>query len=151
MATEIERKFLVDGEIPAGDDTHIIQAYLSLDPQRNVRVRIENDAATLTIKGKTVGISRAEFEYTIPLDDAKELLKLAAGSAIEKVRRRVPSGDHTWEIDTFHGANQGLIVAEIELNSESEEFTRPSWLGEEVSSDPRYLNSQLCQRPFNSW
>ncbi len=151
MATEIERKFLVSGEIPDGDDTRIVQAYLNLDPQRTVRVRIEDDAATLTIKGKTEGLSRAEFEYAIPLDNAEELLKLAEGPAIEKTRRRVPLGSHTWEIDTFHGANHGLVIAEIELRSESEEFVRPDWLGAEVSADRRYLNSQLCQQPFSRW
>lgn len=151
MATEIERKFLVSGEIPAGEETKITQAYLNLDPERTVRVRIESGIATLTIKGKTEGISRAEIEYEIPLADAEGILKLAVGSAIEKTRRRVAIGEHTWEIDTFHGANAGLVVAEIELSSESEKFDHPVWLGEEVSGDSRYANSQLVERPFTGW
>ena len=151
MATEIERKFLVTGEIPDGDDTDIVQGYLSLDPDRTVRVRIAGSRATLTIKGRTTGISRAEFEYTIPPEEAEQLLDLAIGTPIEKTRRRVPAGEHLWEIDTFHGANDGLVVAEIELGSESESFPHPEWLGEEVSADRRYLNSHLTQQPFSTW
>lgn len=151
MATEIERKFLVSGTIPAGDETHMLQAYLNFDPQRTVRVRIGDDSATLTIKGKTEGISRAEFEYPIPLDDARSLLDLAVGSVIEKTRRRVLVGEHTWEVDTFAGANRGLVVAEIELSSESEQFDKPEWVGDEVSGDKRYLNSLLAQHPFTDW
>lgn len=151
MATEIERKFLVSGEIPDGEDTHIAQAYLNLDPHRIVRVRIEDGSATLTIKGKTEGISRPEFEYPIPLEDARQLLKLAAGSPIEKTRRRIPAGAYVWEVDTFHGANQGLIVAEIELPSETSDFEKPDWLGEEVSDDFRFQNSNLSQQPYSSW
>ena len=151
MPTEIERKFLVAGEIPGGDDSHIVQAYLSLDLNRIVRVRIEDDFATLTIKGKAAGISRPEFEYSIPQPDAVELLKLAVGQAIEKTRRRIKIGESTWEVDSFAGANQGLIVAEIELPTESAEFEKPSWLGEEVTDDPRYTNSSLVNLPFGDW
>ena len=151
MATEIERKFLVAGEIPDGTDTEIVQAYLSLDPERTVRIRVESGSATLTIKGRTAGISRSEHEYPIPLADAEEMLPIAIGSAIEKTRRRVPAGEFTWEIDTFHGANAGLVVAEIELSSESEEFEKPPWLGKEVSADPRYLNAHLAVTPFRDW
>jgi adenylate cyclase len=151
MATEIERKFLVTGELPDGQDTDIVQAYLSLDPERTVRVRIESGSATLTIKGRTEGISRLECEYPIPLADARELLGLALGEPVEKTRRRSRVGIHTWEIDRFHGANDGLVVAEIELETESDTFERPSWLGEEVSSEARYLNAKLAQAPYGSW
>ena len=154
MATEIERKFLIACEphqLPEGEDSSIVQAYLNLDPERNVRVRIEDSQATLTIKGKTSGISRPEFEFPIPLAEAEGLLKLAVGSVVGKTRRRVPAGDLTWEIDFFHGANTGLVIAEIELESEMQAFESPSWLGEEVSHDPRYLNSMLAQVPFRDW
>jgi len=151
MPTEIERKFLVRGELPDGDDTQIVQAYLSLDLERIVRVRIESGRATLTIKGKPTGISRPEFEYAIPEPDAVELLKLAVGQPIEKTRRRIASGGSTWEVDIFGGANQGLVVAELELQSESDEFERPEWLGDEVTDDPRYANCNLIQAPFGKW
>ena len=151
MPTEIERKFLVRGELPDGDDTQIVQGYLSLDLERIVRVRIESGRATLTIKGKPTGISRPEFEYPIPEQDAVELLKLAVGQPIEKTRRRIASGGSTWEVDIFDGANQGLVVAEIELQSESDEFERPEWLGDEVTDDPRYANCMLIQAPFGEW
>lgn len=151
MAAEIERKFLVAGELPAGQETDIVQAYLCLDPERTVRVRIESGSATLTIKGQAEGITRPEFEYPIPLDDAQELLLLALGKPVEKTRRRAQAGAHSWEIDTFHGANAGLVVAEIELQSESETFEKPAWLGREVSNDPRYLNAKLAQAPYSSW
>ena len=151
MPTEIERKFLVRGELPDGDDTQIVQGYLSLDLERIVRVRIESGRATLTIKGKPTGISRPEFEYPIPEQDAVELLKLAVGQPIEKTRRRIASGGSTWEVDIFDGANQGLVVAEIELQSESDEFERPEWLGDEVTDDPRYANCKLIHAPFGKW
>ena len=151
MATEIERKFLVAGDIPDGEDNDITQAYLNLDPGRTVRVRIESGQATLTIKGRNTGISRPEFEYPIPLADATELLKLSLGAAIEKTRRRVIAGELTWEIDTFRGANTGLVVAEVELQSEGQAFDRPDWLGAEVSDDPRYCNSMLVETPFCNW
>lgn len=151
MATEIERKFLVSGAFPDGKATEIVQIYLSLDPQRTIRVRIESGKATFNIKGKTEGITRTEFEYPIPLPDAWELLKLAIGSPIEKTRHRISHGAHTWEVDVFHGANQGLIVAEIELASESQSFEKPAWVGEEVSTDFRYTNASLATHPFQSW
>ena len=151
MATEIEKKFLVAGEIPAGEDSEIAQAYLSLTPERTVRVRIRSGKATLTIKGRPTGISRPEFEYEIPFDDARQLLELAVGAPVEKTRRCIPAGDFTWEVDTFHGANEGLVVAEIELQSERDHFERPDWLGDEVTDDPRYLNSNLVTKPFREW
>ena len=151
MGIEIERKFLVRGAVPEGECSRIVQAYLCLDPERTVRIRIDSESAFITVKGATVGASRSEFEYAIPIEDAAELLKLCVGKPIEKVRHRVAMGPHLWEIDVFGGANAGLVVAEIELASESEMFDRPGWLGEEVTSDSRYLNACLAQNPYESW
>jgi adenylate cyclase len=151
MPSEIERKFLVTGDFPRDESTEITQGYLSLDPLRTIRVRAESGKAMLNIKGKTVGITRAEFEYSIPLDEAETLLKLSLETIIEKTRYRVRQNFHTWEIDVFKGANEGLIVAEIELQSEAEEFEKPEWLGEEVSTDPRYTNARLATTPFKAW
>ena len=147
MPQEIERKFLVTGSFPEGDATEITQAYLSLDPERTIRVRIRSGEATINIKGKTKGISRAEFEYAIPLEEARDILKLTIGDPIEKVRHCVGP----WEIDVFKGANDGLIVAEIELESEEAPFKKPDWIGEEVSGDPRYFNAALATLPFKNW
>ncbi len=153
MATEIERKFLVPGRFPDCPGRAIVQAYLNLDPERTVRVRIEEDEANLNIKGKSTseGLARPEFEYPIPRADARTMLELAEGSPVEKVRHRLPAGPHTWEIDVFHGDNEGLVVAEIELTSEAEAFERPEWLGEEVTHDHRYKNASLAQRPWRDW
>ncbi len=153
MAAEIERKFLVDGPLPDCPGRSIVQAYLNLDPQRTVRVRIEEDEATLNIKGKSIGggLARPEFEYPVPAADARAMLELAEGSAVEKVRHRLPAGPHTWEIDVFRGDNQGLIVAEIELEDEEETFDRPAWLGREVTQDHRYKNASLAQHPYRDW
>ena len=151
MATEIERKFLVTGEIPSGDSSDIHQAYLSLDPERTTRVRIDDRTASLTVKGRTEGISRKEFEFEIPLEDAQELLGLSVGYPIRKTRTRVPHGDLKWEIDVFHDLNAGLVVAEIKLGSEDDDLELPEWVGEEVSHDPRFLNACLAQHPFTEW
>lgn len=151
MPVEIERKFLVSGKLPIQEGTEIQQAYLCLDPERTIRVRIDDGAATLNIKGKTKGISRQEFEYGIPLEEAQELMKLALGHVIHKTRMRLPQGQHLWEIDVFQGANDGLIVAEIELESEDTPIDLPDWIGEDVSHDPRYLNACLAQAPFSTW
>ena len=151
MSTEIERKFLVSGELPDGEDTQIVQGYLSLDPERIVRVRIESGRATITIKGKATGIARPEFEYTIPEPDALQLLALALGQPSEKTRRRIAVGGLTWEVDRFAGANRGLVVAEIELGSASDEFEKPAWVGEEVTHDPHYANANLVLCPFEDW
>jgi CYTH domain-containing protein len=152
MAVEIERKFLVKGEFisQASNKLHIIQAYLSLDKARTVRVRIQNQKAFLTIKGNgnTSGLSRFEWEKEIDLDDAKSLLKLALGNPIEKIRYIIPVGKHHFEVDVFSGENKGLVLAEVELNSEDEAFEKPDWLGEEVSGDPRYYNANLVLNPF---
>lgn len=155
MATEIERKFLTqantDWAALADSSQQLAQGYLSTNAQAVVRVRIAGEQAFLTIKGKTEGISRAEFEYSVPVVEAKAMLALCQQPIIEKTRYLIPQGSLCWEVDVFAGANQGLVVAEIELVSEAQAFTRPDWLGEEVSGQLRYYNSNLIQQPFNSW
>ncbi|PKM21843.1 MAG: adenylate cyclase [Gammaproteobacteria bacterium HGW-Gammaproteobacteria-14] len=153
MATEIERKFLVRNSsfLTALSGQVLRQGYLSHSTQATVRVRIAGDQGFLTIKGQNNGISRAEFEYPIPLDDAEALLALCQSRRIDKTRYRIPVDQHLWEVDVFAGDNAGLIVAEIELGDETETFTRPDWLGNEVSDDPRYFNSQLSQHPYCQW
>ncbi len=154
MAQEIERKFLVRGDYwrqeAAGQ--RLRQGYLSSDPERVVRVRSIDDKAWLTIKGQTRGISRSEYEYQIPPEDAASMLnELCLQPTIDKTRYRIALAGHVWEVDEFHGANRGLVVAEIELEDENEAFERPEWLGEEVSGDPRYFNSNLIAHPFSEW
>jgi CYTH domain-containing protein len=154
MAEEIERKFLVKpgAWTPRGAGTPFRQGYLSSAKERVVRVRLAGDRGTLTIKGPTTGITRAEFEYDIPAADAAALLDtLCERPLVEKVRHVEAHGGKRWEIDVFLGENQGLTVAELELASEDEPFERPAWLGEEVSGDPRYANASLVARPFRSW
>ena len=152
MAREIERKFLVRGNAwRSAEHTYFCQGYLNSDKHRTVRIRVADDAAQLTVKGLTTGPTRAEFEYTIPVDDAKELLDLCEKPLIEKNRRVIPHGGLTWEVDEFLGDNLGLVVAEIELESEDQEFERPEWIGEEVTDDPRYFNSNLVTTPYKTW
>lgn len=160
MATEIERKFLVQGSdwrAAADAGTRLRQGYLSRisgsDAVRSsIRVRTEGEHAYLNIKSATLGIRRQEYEYAIPVQDADELLaQLCVGAIVEKTRYHVRVGAHLWEIDVFAGDNAGLIVAEIELTDEHEDFVRPDWLGAEVSSDPRYYNVCLAERPYCSW
>ena len=152
MGVEIERKFLTLGEDwKQGQAQFISQGYLNRDKLRTVRVRIAGGEAWLTIKGKSEGATRSEFEYPIPLDDARQLLKLCDGPRVEKYRWRVPQGTLVWEIDEFLGENAGLVVAEIELASEDQVFDKPAWVGIEVTDDPRYFNSSLAARPFKSW
>jgi adenylate cyclase len=152
MATEIERKFLVNGtQWRNGTGTRIQQGYLNRDKARTVRVRVRADQAFLTVKGLNQGASRAEFEYEIPLADAKELLKLSDGPIIEKTRYVVVHEGSKWEVDEFEGDNSGLVVAEIELQSQDEPFSRPPWLGREVTDDNRYYNSSLASHPFRDW
>ncbi len=152
MAKEIERKFLVkDSWQPQSEGIKIAQGYLSTVPERTVRVRIKGDKGYLTIKGKNQGISRAEFEYEIPVQDAEELLQLAEQPILVKTRYLEKQGDFTWEVDVFAGENQGLVVAEIELPAEDAEFSRPAWLGQEVSGDVRYYNANLIKCPFSLW
>lgn len=154
MGIEIERKFLVAGDgwrQQATQRTRFSQGYLSRDPARTVRVRIAGEAAFLTIKGKTTGATRAEFEYAVPVADAQQLLALSDGPVVEKVRHLCPFAGMTWEVDEFLGANAGLVVAEIELASEHQDFERPAWLGDEVTGDGRYVNANLAVNPFSSW
>ena len=153
MAIEIERKFLVHGEGwrcgAAGTDYQ--QGYLAIEPQCSVRVRLSGDGAWLTIKGASAGLTRPEFEYLIPLEDAKALLELCLPGVISKTRYVLTHGEHRWEIDEFHGDNDGLLLAEIELAREDETFDKPDWLGEEVSNDPRYYNAALSAHPYCQW
>ena len=155
MATEIERKYLVAGDFSREvfSAERIVQGYICSQPGRTVRVRIRGDKGFLTIKGPSdeKGLSRYEFEQTIPLADAEELLKLCEPGVIDKVRNLVRRESHIWEVDVFHGSNEGLVVAEIELASEDEPFERPEWLGAEVSGDRRYYNSMLTKHPFTTW
>lgn len=144
---EIERKFLVadlDACLGAATDSiHICQGYLSRDPERTVRVRIKGPKGYITVKGLTRGCSRFEWEKEIPLNEAEALLELCDGGFIDKNRYLVPFAGHIFEVDVFHARHEGLVVAEIELQSESEPFARPAWLGAEVTSDPSYYNSNL--------
>ncbi len=153
MATETERKFLVDpGKwTPCVKGTQLKQAYLSLAPNPTVRIRIAEDKAFLTIKGRSETISRPEFEYEIPVADASEMLKLAISEPVEKIRYEVMHQGCLWEVDVFSGKNNGLILAEIELESEDQNFTIPDWILEEVSYDGRYYNSFLSGCPFSEW
>ena len=154
MATEIERKFLV-----VGDDwrcgataTAIRQGYLSSTPERTVRIRLEGDRGTITVKGLTRGATRDEFEYAIPAADATEMLdRLCEKPLLEKTRWTVDHGGRTWQIDVFHGENEGLIVAEVELERESDVVALPPWAGREVTGDDRFYNVSLVRRPFRRW
>lgn len=154
MGIEIERKFLV---ADAGwreavtQSTRFSQGYLSRDPARTVRVRVAGDAAFLAIKGRTQGASRAEFEYAVPVADAQALLALCDGPVVEKLRHLCPHAGMTWEVDEFLGANAGLVVAELELQSEDQAFERPAWVGQEVTGDGRYVNANLAVHPFSTW
>lgn len=153
---EIERKFLVTSDnfkSQAFAEKRISQGYLNADPVRTVRVRIANDKGFLTIKGKgnETGLSRFEWEKEIPVEEARALLALSEKGAIDKTRFEVKVGQHIYEVDEFYGDNQGLVVAEIELSSETETFEKPEWLGEEVTNDERYYNAYLSKNPFKSW
>ena len=155
MAIEIERKFLLQNDSwreQGGPGTPYRQGYRAGAKFSSVRVRIEGDQANLNIKSGDLTIRRTEYEYPIPFEDAQEILdSLCPGGVIEKTRYRVPYAGHVWEIDVFAGDNQGLVVAEIELRHENEEFGRPGWLGEEVSDDPRYYNVNLIASPYKDW
>lgn len=152
MAIEIERKFLVTGDAwRSAPAVFYSQGYLNRDKSRTVRVRIAGEEAFLTIKGQSVGASRAEFEYPIPLWDARELLGLCEQPLVEKYRRKILFEGLVWEVDEFLGENQGLVVAEVELPDEMAHFTKPEWVGKEVTDDPRYFNSNLSKAPFSSW
>ncbi|AMK09698.1 MAG: CYTH domain-containing protein [Pseudodesulfovibrio sp.] len=154
MAKEIERKFLLVGddwrELAKG--THYRQGYLNSAKERTVRVRTIDDKGFLTIKGITTGATRVEYEYEIPHAECTEMLDdLAEKPIIEKARYKIEFGGFIWEVDEFFGVNKGLVVAEIELPSEDQSFEKPSWVGEEVTGDPRYFNSNLVANPYTTW
>ena len=152
MGQEIERKFRVIKDTWRNvKGTRYRQGYLNSAKERNVRVRTMEDKAYLTIKGIAIGASRMEFEYEIPLQDADELLEICEKPLIEKTRYKVQEGGFVWEVDEFFRENQGLIVAEVELASEDQEFPKPDWVGEEVTGDPRYFNSNLIKNPYTNW
>jgi len=155
MAIEIERKFLISGDYKAEiiQSTRIIQGYLSSVPERTVRVRVKGEKGFITIKGKgnDSGASRYEWEMEIPKTEALDLLKLCEPGMIDKTRSLVPAGKHTFEIDEFHGDNEGLIIAEIELSDEKESFVKPAWLGTEVTGNQNYYNSRLSKNPYKNW
>ena len=153
MGVEIERKFLLrgDGWMQLGEPVFFRQGYLSSHKERVVRVRIEGERAVLTIKGANKGATRGEWEYEIPVAEAAELLDgLCEQPLIEKYRRRITYAGNVWEVDEVPGANAGLVVAEIELQSEDQQFDKPEWIGEEVTSDVRYLTSRLIKKPFST-
>ena len=156
MPFEIEKKFLVTGEQfkqDAEKQVRIVQGYLSTVPERTVRIRIKGDTGYLTIKGKgnESGATRYEWEKEISVSDAEELLKLSEGGVIDKTRFLVKSGQHTYEVDEFYGDNQGLIVAEVELEDEAEAFDKPQWIAEEVTGQDKYYNAMLMLNPYKNW
>jgi CYTH domain-containing protein len=155
MASEIERKFLVDAAswpCPASGGVRYRQGYLSTDPERTVRVRVAGEEAWLTIKGITRGISRSEYEYAIPVADAEAMLdQLCVKPLVEKTRYRVEFGGRVWEVDRFGGDNAGLLLAEVELPAADAPVALPPWAGREVSDDPRYFNSNLARNPYRGW
>ena len=154
---ERERKFLVNGDgwRGQGERQRIRQAYLSTDPDRNVRVRSIEDRAVITIKGRSHGPVRPELEYDIPVEDVDQLMAMAKGHVIEKTRHRVEHAGFTWEVDEFAGENAGLVLAEIEVEDPDEleraVSERPDWVGREVTEDHRYANSSLAERPWATW
>jgi adenylate cyclase len=150
---EIERKFLIKTDMwkPLDNGTPIKQGYLSVDPERVVRVRVAGEKAFLTIKGKPEGIVRTELEYEIPKNEAEVLLKLCLEFPIEKTRYKERIGNIVWEIDVFEGENKGLVLAEVELDKEDQKVDLPDWVGEEVSFDSRYYNAWLSRNPFSKW
>jgi adenylate cyclase len=153
MAKEIERKYLIDIEKweKGGIELKMKQAYLMIEGDKVVRVRISNEKALLTIKGNLSGITRDEFEYEIPVEDANQLMKMSIGNVVSKTRYLQKYAGKLWEIDVFEGDNFGLIVAEIELENETESFDIPIWAKEEVSTDSRYYNFNLSRNPFSNW
>ncbi len=156
MGKEIERKFLVTSDAyktQAVKSKRITQGYLSSVPERTVRVRIKGDKGFITIKGigNESGATRFEWEKEIPVEEVKELLRICEPGIIDKTRYLVEVGNHTFEVDEFYGDNEGLVVAEIELQDEDEEFEKPEWLGEEVTGDVKYFNSMLMKNPYKNW
>jgi adenylate cyclase len=155
VAIEIERKFLVRDDTWRCDviaKARLKQAYLANQANASVRVRVGEGRAYLNIKGFTLGVTRSEFEYEIPLSDAELMLEqVTIRPCIDKTRYKVRHADHVWDLDVFHGENEGLVVAEIELAAADELFTKPDWAGDEVSTDPRYYNVNLVEHPYKAW
>jgi adenylate cyclase len=155
MAVEIERKFLVADagwQTQVDSECRIIQGYLANNANATVRIRVKGDRAFLTIKGAPLGFSRREFEYPVPVGDAEEMLReLAVSPPLDKVRYKVPVGDHVWDLDVFAGENAGLVTAEVELGAGDEVFEIPDWAGEEVTGDPRFYNVNLARNPYKHW
>ncbi len=155
MALEIEHKYLVKHdllkEIVPHKSVVVKQAYLHSDVSKTIRVRVMDNKGFITIKGKSTGASRSEFEYEIPLEDAEALIRELSNKVVEKTRHYIHHGQHLWEVDVFEGENEGLIVAEIELSSEEENYLLPDWIDENVTHDKRYANSNLLNMPFKSW
>jgi len=154
MGKEIEKKFLIDNEDWQGlvEGKCYCQGYLNREKGRTVRIRTIGDQGFITVKGATRGATRLEFEYEIPLQDAREMLQtLCHKPLIEKTRYKIPFAGFIWEVDVFSGENEGLIFAEIELNHEDEKFSLPHWIGDEVTDDPRYYNANLVTNPYKNW
>jgi adenylate cyclase len=156
MAREIEKKFLVKDDrykTEAAKQTRITQGYLSSVPERTVRVRIKGKSGYITIKGigNDSGASRYEWEKEIPVSEVEELLKICEPGVIDKTRYEVKAGHHTFEVDEFYGDNEGLVVAEVELQNEQDHVEKPAWLGEEVTGQTKYYNSMLMKHPYNRW
>lgn len=153
MGVEIERKFLTKNDNwrhSATSSCRMKQGYLN-EIGNTIRIRLAGDRAFLTIKGKTKGISRLEFEYEVPVSDAEQLFTLCQTPSVEKIRHKVPFEGHIFEVDEFLGQNEGLTVAEVELNSENEDVSLPEWIGEDVTADKRYRNTHLAKKPFKQW
>lgn len=155
MPVEIERKFLVhpDRWQPQDAQSHkmIRQGYLLSQPDKSIRIRTDGEQGFITIKGQAQGRRRLEYEYVIPINEAQEMLEHFAGNLIEKIRYEVYYAGKLWEVDQFEGANEGLLMAEVELDHDDEVFEMPAWLGEEVTYDARYLNVNLAQKPYRRW
>lgn len=154
MALEIERKFLVisDEFRSLAEPVYVMQGYLAVLPDKVIRVRISGNSGFITIKGRFSDTTRSEFEYEIPLPDAKSMLSdLCNKTLVEKERFRIPFEGYIWEVDEFLGENAGLVIAEIELTREDQPYNKPGWIGEEVTHDPRYRNANLASNPFKTW
>ena len=155
MVFEIEKKFLVKGDFKrfATDSEKITQGYLCSVPERTVRIRTKGNKAFITVKGPAneSGTTRYEWEKEIAVEEAKKLLTLCEPGVIDKTRFHVPAGKHTYEVDEFYGENEGLIIAEVELNAEHENFEMPQWLGDEVTGNPKYYNAMLMKHPYKNW
>jgi adenylate cyclase len=154
MAKEIERKFLIDMSFvnKLDDGKRISQGYVSTSDKTVVRARIKGNEAFLTLKGEVKGFTCSEFEYQIPLADAEKIIdELCSGGTVDKTRYEVAHGNHIWEVDVFHGRNEGLVVAEVELQHESENIELPKWVTKEVTGDTKYFNVSLLNNPYSKW